>query len=59
MCQGCTVNVEYTQCLLNHRKYVGFGDYQPIINISEKYKVVSALSVYSVADKILTFFSLH
>lgn len=53
------MNVEYTQCLLNHRKHAGFGDYQPIINISEKYKVVSALSVYSVADKILTFFSLH
>lgn len=57
MCQGCTVNAEYTQSLLNHRKYAGFGDYQSIINISEKYKVVSALSVYSVPDKISTFFN--
>jgi len=51
------VNAEYTQSLLNHRKYAGFGDYQSIINISEKYKVVSALSVYSVPDKISTFFN--
>lgn len=59
LCQVHTMNVEYMQSLLNHRKYAGFGDYQPIINISEKYNVVSALSVYSVADKILTFFNLH
>lgn len=51
------MNAEYTQSLLNHRKYAGFGDYRSIINISEKYKAVSALSVYSMADKILTFFN--
>lgn len=32
--QAHTMNVEYMQSLLNHRKYAGFGDYQPIINIS-------------------------